>query len=72
MSVYTTEIDPQTENKSMVTKEEQEEGRDRSMGLIDTNHFGKIIALLKFLNHVYESDCFSVHIIKYFNTWPDK
>ena len=72
MSVYTTEIDPQTENKSIVTKEEQEEGRDRSMGLIDTNHFGKIIALLKFLNHVYESDCFSVHIIKYFNTWPDK
>ena len=54
MSVYTTEIDPQTENKRMVTKEEHEEGRDRSMGLIDTNHFGKIIALLQFLNHVYE------------------
>lgn len=54
MSVYTTERDPQTENKHMVTKEEQEEGRDRSMGLIDTKHFGKIIPLLKFLNHVYE------------------
>ena len=41
MSIYTTEVDPQTENKLMVTKEEQELGRDRNMGLIDTNYFEK-------------------------------